>query len=168
MLAQFSTSRSSTCAFSLALALSAALAGCSGSAPKVESVGVSRGAAVPAAAASTPGVGSGGADSLEFTLNLRNDNPDGVPLRVVDYTVEIDGQQVFSGTRSAEATVPARGVQSMRLPAAFEGVELRPGAKYRLSGSYTYVLPGAFAEALFDSGVRVPSASFAAEGELAQ
>lgn len=138
------------------LALVAAIAGCTGSAPKVESVGVTR--AAP----------QSGAEALEFTLNLRSDNADGVPLRTVDYTLDIDGRRVFSGVRSAEATVPAKGAQSVRLPAAFEGVELRPGTRYRLSGSYTYVLPGAFAEALFDSGVRVPSASFAAEGEIAQ
>lgn len=134
----------------------AALTGCSGSAPKVDSVGVSRGAA------------KSDAEALEFTLNMRNDNADGVPLRTVDYTLDIDGRRVFSGIRSAEATVPAKGEQVVRLPAAFEGVQLRPGTRYRLSGSYTYVLPGAFAEALFDSGVRVPSASFAAEGEITQ
>ena len=135
-----------------------ALGACSSySAPKVENVGVS-----------APSTGASGATAVVFDLNVRNDNDEGLPLRVVDYTLEIDGKRVFAGTRSAEATAPAKGVQRVRLPAAFEGSELRPGARYRLSGSFTYVIPGAFAEALFDSGVRVPSASFAAEGEIAQ
>jgi LEA14-like dessication related protein len=146
---------------SLALALVVIMSmagGCSSySAPVVESVG-----------ASSPRIADEGSGVVvDFDVNLRNKNDEGLPLRTVDYTLDLDGQRVFRGTRSAEATVPATGTQRVELPVSFPAEKMRPGAKYRLTGTMTYVIPGAFAEALFDSGVRVPSMSFAAEGELA-
>jgi hypothetical protein len=38
--------------------------------------------------------------------------------------------------------------------------------KYRLSGNVQYVTPGAFAEVLFDTGVRRPKTAFVQEGTI--
>lgn len=108
--------------------------------------------------------------AVSITLDAYNDNDIALPLRDIDYTVEIDGRTVFRGTRSAEATLRRRGVQQIRLPAV---IALAPGEQgptgetdLRLVGRVTYVTPGKLAEVLFDSGVRVPTASVVAEGTV--
>ncbi len=108
--------------------------------------------------------------ALDVLVNVTNDNDEGLPLRDVTYTVEVGGVRVFSGTRSAEASVPAHGSQLVRLPASVPTQvwtsAAAGGSSFRVAGSMTYVTPGAFAEALFDAGVRVPSMGFSASGEL--
>lgn len=109
--------------------------------------------------------------AMLFTLDARNDNDVALPLRTVEYSVELDGRPVFSGTRSGEATLRQQGTQQVRLPAV---VALTPGTaasfggrqRYRLSGSMFYVTPGQLAEVLFDAGVRTPSVPFSFEGEI--
>lgn len=110
--------------------------------------------------------------AMLFTLDARNDNEDALPLRSVEYRVDLDGQEVFSGTRSAEATLRRLGVQQITLPAvvalnspARQGL-VQGKARYRLSGQMYYVTPGQLAELLFDAGVRTPSTPFSAEGEI--
>lgn len=119
-------------------------------------------------AAATQRTGEGVA--MLFTLDAQNENDVGLPLRDVEYTVELDGQRVFSGTRSAEATLRRLGTQQVMLPAV---MRLSPGAtppaapsRYRISGTVTYVTPGQIAEILFDTGVRVPKVGFSGSGEL--
>jgi hypothetical protein len=111
--------------------------------------------------------------AMVFTLDARNDNDVALPLRDVNYTVELNGQRVFTGTRSAEATLRRLGTQQVTLPAVVNHAAsgpVRPGAggrvPYRIYGEVTYVTPGQIAEILFDSGVRVPRASFSATGEI--
>ncbi|MBX3406922.1 MAG: LEA type 2 family protein [Phycisphaeraceae bacterium] len=108
--------------------------------------------------------------AVSITVDAYNDNDIALPLRDIDYVVEIDGRTVFRGTRSAEATLRRRGVQQIRLPAV---VVLAPGergptgeADIRLVGRVTYITPGKLAEILFDSGVRVPSAPVAVAGRV--
>jgi hypothetical protein len=110
-----------------------------------------------------------------FTLDARNDNDVALPLRDVKYRVELDGRTVFSGTRSAEATLRRLGTQKITLPAVVRLDENAPeGARtggatlpYRISGTVTYVTPGQIAEILFDTGVRVPTVGFEGEGQIA-
>lgn len=110
-----------------------------------------------------------------FTLDARNDNDAALPLRDVEYRVELDGRTVFSGTRSAEATLRRLGTQKITLPAVVRLDENAPvGARtggatlpYRISGTVTYVTPGQIAEILFDTGVRVPTVGFEGEGQIA-
>lgn len=110
-----------------------------------------------------------------FTLDARNDNDAALPLRDVEYRVELDGRTVFSGTRSAEATLRRLGTQQITLPAVVRLDENAPmGARtggatlpYRISGTVTYVTPGQIAEILFDTGVRVPTVGFGGEGQVA-
>jgi hypothetical protein len=106
--------------------------------------------------------------SADFFLDVSNENDEGIPLRRVDYTVELDGKRIFAGSRSAETTLPAKSTQRLRLPAAWSADAGGHAGAYRVSGSMTYLIPGTFAQALFDSGVRVPSAPFAISGEIDQ
>lgn len=110
--------------------------------------------------------------AMLFVIDARNDNDVALPLRTVEYSVDLNGQRVFSGTRSAEATLRRRGMQQFHLPAVVNLSEagnagLTEGtARYRLSGQVYYVTPGQLAEVLFDAGVRTPSESFAFEGDI--
>lgn len=107
--------------------------------------------------------------AMEFLLDVANSNDEGLPLRDVEYTLDIEGETVFRGTRSAEATASRKATQRIVLPAVATtgGRAISPGVRsYRLSGSMTYVTPGQFAETLFDAGVRVPSVGFATEGQI--
>ena len=109
--------------------------------------------------------------ALLFTLDAWNKNEDPLPLRTVEYRVDLNGQEVFTGTRSAEATLRRLGSQQLHLPAVMPLNDRTRGlaqgvAKYRLSGSIYYVTPGRLAEFLFDAGLRTPSASFTFDGEV--
>lgn len=106
--------------------------------------------------------------ALTFTLDAYNDNEIALPLREIDYALELNGRTVFRGTRSAEATLRRRGVQQVRLPAVLvPGPDAPSGtADFRLTGTITYVTPGRLAEVLFDSGVRRPSVSFETSGQV--
>ena len=108
--------------------------------------------------------------AMEFVLDAKNENDVALPLREVDYTVELDGRTVFKGTRSAEATLRRLGTQQVTLPAvvnlATEHPRTTGRVPYRIFGSVTYVTPGQLAEVLFDTGVRVPSVGFSQSGEV--
>lgn len=107
---------------------------------------------------------------LEFVLDTRNDNPEPLPLREVRYSLTLEGREVFSGVRSAQATLRRFGTQRISLPAA---VPLEPGAtpprgvvRYGLDGELSYVTPGQIARILFDTRVRRPRVGFHERGEL--
>ncbi len=109
--------------------------------------------------------------AMLFTIDARNENEKPLPLRTVEYRVDLNGREVFSGTRSAEATLRRLGTQQIRLPAVVvltpETQALVAGtAHYRLTGSMYYVTPGRLAETLFDSGVHTPSVGFTFEGDI--
>lgn len=122
-----------------------------------------------------PGVRTQQGVEMFFVLNARNDNDAALPLRDVEYRVELDGRTVFSGTRSAEATLRRLGTQQITLPAVVKlddnaPASVRagsPGVPYRISGTVTYVTPGQIAEILFDTGVRVPTVGFNGDGQIA-
>lgn len=106
---------------------------------------------------------------IDFGLDASNTNEFEVPLERVSYTLRLDGRRVFTGTRSAEATVRRLGTQRVTLPAAIDlaKFELPTGdVPYELSGSVVYVTPGEIAELLFDAGVRRPKAKFRHRGTL--
>ncbi len=107
---------------------------------------------------------------LEFDLDTRNDNSEPLPLREVRYSLTLDGRPVFTGVRSAQATLRRFGTQRISLPAA---VALEPGESppdgvigYALVGELSYVTPGQIARILFDTRVRRPRVSFRKQGEL--
>jgi hypothetical protein len=106
---------------------------------------------------------------IDFGVDASNTNDFEVPLERVSYTLRLDGQRVFTGTRSAEATVRRLGSQRITLPAAIDldKYQLPTGdVEYELSGSVVYVTPGEIAELLFDAGVRRPKAKFRHRGTL--
>lgn len=106
---------------------------------------------------------------VEFDIAARNDNDIGLPLREVRYTLALDGDTVFTGSRSPEATVRRFGSQSITLPVVVPLDELPPDQRelaYRLTGRITYLVPGALAELLFDSRVRRPTVGFEDRGTL--
>lgn len=110
--------------------------------------------------------------AMLFTVEAANENDEGLPLRTVDYTVDLDGKRVFQGTRSPEATIRRRGVQRFTLPAVVNLAEAPEFARhagpnaYTVSGSVRYVTPGQLAEVLFDAGVHVPSVGFSGSGQV--
>jgi hypothetical protein len=109
--------------------------------------------------------------SMLFTLDARNNNEDYLPLRTIDYRLDLNGREVFSGTRSAEATLRRLGTQQLKLPAVVpltsETQSVAAGmAHYRISGSLFYVTPGRLAETLFDAGVHTPSVAFEFQGDI--
>lgn len=106
---------------------------------------------------------------IEFGVDASNSNEFELPLERVSYTLRLDGQRVFSGTRSAEATIRRLGTQQITLPAAIDLSKYNvPTGEvdYELSGSVVYVTPGELAELLFDAGVRRPKAKFRHRGSL--
>jgi len=106
---------------------------------------------------------------IDFTLSASNANEVDLPLERVRYTVRLNGERVFTGTRSAEATVRRLGTQDFVLPAAIdlERFDLPAGeVPYEITGSVVYVTPGEIAQILFDAGVRRPRSSFRKRGTL--
>lgn len=101
-----------------------------------------------------------------FSVHADNANPDQLPLRDVEYDVALDGQKVFHGSRSAEATVRRYGTQDFYLPAAVPTDRMPEGreVRYTIKGRLTYLVPGALAETLFDMDVIRPSTGFRGEG----
>ena len=104
------------------------------------------------------------ATRVEFTLELTNANDEPVPLDRFEYRLDVDGATVFESQRSAEATLRRLGAQTMALPAivpheAIGGTPSGP-RQVTVAGKLSYIAPGELAEALFDTGVRVPSVSF--------
>ena len=110
--------------------------------------------------------------AMLFTVEARNENIEALPLRDVDYSVELNGRRVFVGTRSAEATIRRLGAQTFTLPAVVNlhsdpsFADISGPVSYRVAGSLRYVTPGQLAEVLFDSGVHVPSVGFSGDGQI--
>ena len=65
---------------------------------------------------------SGDGYVVTFTLEGENRNGFGLPLREVEYRLVLEGDEVFSGRRSAESTLVAGSTGLVRLPVsvAFE------------------------------------------------
>jgi len=108
---------------------------------------------------------------VSLVVEGENRGPDELPLRAVEYSVSMDGREVFRGLRSAEATLPGSGTQTIRLPAAvsrdrWEGPPPAPGTPVAVAGRVTYVSPGIFSRILFDADVIRPSAEFRGETRL--
>lgn len=106
---------------------------------------------------------------IDFTLDATNPNEVDLPLERVRYALRLDGQQVFTGTRSAEATVRRLGTQQLTLPASIDLSRFampEGDVEYELTGSVVYVTPGEIAQILFDAEVRKPRAAFRQRGTL--
>jgi len=105
---------------------------------------------------------------IELQVTLTNPNTEPLPLREVEYTVELPGISgaVFRGVRSAEGTLPAGGTHTLLLPASFATNSNVIGESYRISGSVGYLSPGQVAAVLYDYRVVRPSVSFTSAGTV--
>lgn len=107
---------------------------------------------------------------LNFDLDARNDNEVELPLLELRYTVRLDGEVVFTGVRSPEATLRRLGTQRITFPAAVAIDEARAAgrpeglARYTVEGELRYMTPGQIAQILFDLRVRRPRVWFRDEG----
>lgn len=110
---------------------------------------------------------------LSFGIEAINRNDEALPLERAEYSLTLDGVEVFEGTRIARVTAPRFGEQVLHLPAVvpaslvpvgrFEGSE---AMRYGLRGSVEYQTPGRFSEFLFDLNVRRPKARLDLGGTL--
>ena len=104
---------------------------------------------------------------VSFLIAGENPNDDELPLRSVRYSLEIDGEQVFTGERSAESTLRRRGVQTITLPASIPMEAVEPGVRrYRFSATLEYLARGRLPELLFDLGASRPTVHFTDAGEI--
>jgi hypothetical protein len=107
---------------------------------------------------------------VKFTINAAHDNDNPLPLREARYVLELNGKQVFSGVRSAQCTLSRFGSQQFIIPAVVPAAQLAEltgeNVSFHISGTLTYITPGAFAELLFDTGVSRPSVGFSDQGTL--
>jgi len=105
--------------------------------------------------------------TLHITADLANPNDESLQLLNFNYHVTVDGQRVFQGIRSAEATLGGNQQRQVTIPAVVRFVDVgwSPTAvpadvEYAVSGTLQYITPGSIAQILFDSGVRKPRAGF--------
>ena len=106
---------------------------------------------------------------LEFVIDAENANDEALPLRAARYSLRLDGDTVFTGSRSPQATLRRLGTQRITLPVVIPAAELLdigPMPEYRLSGTLSYVTPGEISDLLFDYRIRRPKVSFSDMGRL--
>jgi hypothetical protein len=110
-----------------------------------------------------------GAIVLVIDFDAQNTNEIELPLREIDYTVSLDGREVFRGVRSPEATLRRLGSQSFSIPAVlvFDPADRPVGPRrYIVEGELKYTTPGEIAQILFDTGVRRPTIAFRDDGVI--
>jgi hypothetical protein len=109
-----------------------------------------------------------GAMVLDVTIAAQNTNHVELPLREIDYTVRIDGREVFRGVRSPETTLRRLGEQTFTVPAVVAYAGDRPVGMhaFEIEGRVRYITPGELAQALFDTGVRRPTVTFRDGGRV--
>lgn len=145
-------------AWLLVLTASAGLAGCTSYAPP--SLTVAEAAIVEESPSGLV---------IDFAIDATNANAVELPLREVRYSLRLDGEEVFRGVRSPEATLRRLGTQRFTIPVAVRLDEANrpPGVvRYTLEGQLLYLTPGQLAEVLFDIRVRRPTVSFRQEGTV--
>lgn len=105
---------------------------------------------------------------LAIGLDAVNPNHVELPLTSIRYRVLLEGEEVFRGVRSPEATLRRLGTQRIVIPAAFPLApdEAAPAGvtEYTVEGEIEYITPGSLGRVLFDLGVSRPSEGFREEG----
>ncbi len=103
---------------------------------------------------------------LVVIVELTNPNATALPLPKADYEVSVDGAGSFSFQVIPDATLPGKGVQTIRFPAALAGGRSLAGRSYNVSGSIFYEPPGEVRRLLTEYRVPLPSAGFSKSGTL--
>lgn len=109
-----------------------------------------------------------GKSVIEFSVEASNPNREPIPLRLVSYRVEIDGEVLFEGVRSPETTLHTFSSHVFVLPAVLPESALRDRGEvgYAIRGSAQYIPPGRLSEVLFDAELEVPEALIDLEGTI--
>lgn len=96
---------------------------------------------------------------VNFTIDAKNLGPEPVTLYDVDYTLQLDGREVFRGVRAGESVLGRYATRQVVLPASIPASELTGTGERRatLNATFRYVPPTAFREVLFDAGVWQPT-----------
>lgn len=105
---------------------------------------------------------------LAIGLDAVNVNEVELPLTSIRYRLLLEGEEVFRGVRSPEATLRRLGRQRIVIPAA---IPLAPNesapegaTEYVVEGEIEYITPGSLGRVLFDLGVSRPTKGFREEG----
>lgn len=129
----------------------------------------------PSVSLASAGMGETSEQAATLRLWLHLENPNDTPLELMefDYHVEVDGQRVYEGMRAAEMTLAQLSTRDVEIPAVvpfdkvnWPGGVAPPGTRVQVNGTLRYILPGAIAQTLFDTGVRRPRVSFRGEQTL--
>ncbi len=99
---------------------------------------------------------------IEAIVELSNRNAIALPLRDMSYTLTVHGYDAFRLTEPANRTIPAEGMQTLRLVGAFPGPV--SGRSWRVGGSVQYEPPKTFVENLAEESLPLPRARFSESG----
>jgi LEA14-like dessication related protein len=102
------------------------------------------------------------------TVRLANPNDVVLPVAKAHYTVQVEGAERFRFTTVPSVAMPAKGGQTVTLPAAFkrDGGRSLAGRAYTVDGHVTYRPAGEVEAVLFGSGWPLPRTGFHREGTL--
>lgn len=108
---------------------------------------------------------------MQIDIVAANTSNEPLPLKDIVYRVDVGGERVFTGRRSAETTLRSAGEQTISLPvvidqAWLETHTLTAPSTFTISGSIVYLVRGPIAEMLFDAGLRRPTELFSGEGTV--
>jgi hypothetical protein len=94
-------------------------------------------------------------------VTLTNPNNIALPIEASDYSLTVAGK-TYKGDTPPQATVPASGSITVKLPAVIPGGG--GGGQYDVSGGLTLHPPGQIKQILYDIGVPMPQARFSGKG----
>ena len=104
---------------------------------------------------------------VAVTVKMTNSNDVPLPMTIANYSVHLSGMGEYRGDQRPQATIPAKGEQRFVLTAAMAKSPGQTPATYRAGGNIEYRPPGEFRMLLTESGVPLPTVSFADSGDLA-
>lgn len=140
--------------FAAALAAAGLVAGCS-SAPTLQVVGAT------VLTESPEGV------VVAVHIDATNPNEDPIPLKIATYRVVAAGTESLEVVRSAQATLPAKAVHRLVLPAVLPRMAaFSPGSEVSISGKAEYVSDAKLSEVRYDMGFGWSTVSFSGAGVL--
>ncbi len=110
-------------------------------------------------------------EGVRLLVTVIAENPNDIPLPIVraKYQVELPGAGVetFKFTDLPMATMPAKGKQTITLPAAIAmSGGNATGQQVKVNGQLTYEPAGEIRKLMTEYGVPLPSSGFRSQGEL--
>ena len=113
---------------------------------------------------------TGEAMTLSFDLVLTNPNDEPLELYDLHYTLAVDGSKVYTGRRSAQATLAARSSRTVKVPAVARFDKspaiAQAAFEFELDGRLGYLTPDRISRVLRDLHVRRPNVRFGADGQV--